>query len=129
MQLSTRYGLSGLAGLALLSIVHWVRDERLDLGSLGNALVGVLPNFAAAIAIVFVLLSIRADQRPNDNVSQLRRWFWISASVATVGLVGWEFIQQTSARFVFDAGDIAATLAGVAAAGGLFWLITAKAPV
>lgn len=127
MQLSTRYGFLGLAGLALLSTAHWIRDEHLDLGTQGNALVGVLPNFAAAIAITFVLLSVRADQRPSDDISQLRRWFWISASVATVGLVGWEFIQQTSARFVFDAGDIVATLVGVAASGVLFRLLTPKA--
>jgi hypothetical protein len=126
MQLSTRYGFAGLAGLALLSTVHWIRDEHIDLGNLGNALVGVLPNFAAAVAITFVLLSVRADQRPGDGYLQMRRWFWISASVAAVGLIGWELIQQASDRFVFDLGDILATLVGAAASGGLFAILTPK---
>lgn len=126
MQLSTRYGFAGLAGLALLSTAHWIRDEHIDLGNLGNALVGVLPNFAAAVAITFVLLSVRADQRPGDGYAQLRRWLWYSGSVAAVGLVSWELIQQTSDRFVFDLGDILATLLGVAASGGLFAILTPK---
>ena len=58
MTLATRYGLTGIGALALLSLVHWYRGSGLSPLPGGDYLLEVLPNFAAAIAITFVQLSI-----------------------------------------------------------------------
>lgn len=126
MPLSTRYGLAGLCGLALLSLAHWIREHQLHLGELGDKLVGVAPNFAAAIAITFVIVGVYADQRPLAGATAVRRWFGYGAAVAVVGLVGWEFIQKTSPRFVFDVADIVATLVGILVGFGMLVVLTPK---
>jgi hypothetical protein len=119
MKLSTRYGMAAIAALAALTLVQWLRENRVLSGPLADYGLGVAPNLFAAIAITFVLISIRADQRKlTDNRSALVP-FLISAAVAGAGLAGWELIQRTSDRFVFDGQDLAATLAGL----GLSWLI------
>ncbi len=127
MKRSTCYGLVAIAALALLSGVHWVRDWHLQLEPFGKYLVGVTPNFAAAIAITFVPLSIWADHDRNTDFVSARRWLFIFAAISGSGLVGWELVQKTSHRFVFDLGDLVATFAGIAAAVLLFYLVTPRA--
>lgn len=58
LKLSTRYGLVGIGALALLSGVHWLREQQMRLEPISEYLMGVTPNFAASIAINFVLMSI-----------------------------------------------------------------------
>lgn len=126
VRLSTRYGLAGISALALLSVVHWLRDGSGKFGPIGNYLIGVLPNFAAAIAITFVLLSIWADQKRDGNFVAAQRWFAGCASVSGVGLIGWEFFQRTSRKFVFDPHDVLATFVGIGTASLLFYVITPR---
>lgn len=126
MRISTRYGLSGLAALSLLSGVHWLRDRGIWPGTVGQWFAGVTPNFAAAIAITFVLLSIWADQKGGVEYSLLRRRFLVCASISGAGLLAWELIQMTNRRFVFDTFDILATLCGIAISVLLFQVITPK---
>lgn len=129
MQSATRYGLAGMGGLALLTAVHQIRDRKISLSPPGDYLIGVLPNFAAAIAITFVLLSIWSDQNRTADHAATRRAFLIRAAISGIGLIAWELFQKTSRNLVFDPHDIAATFVGLAFAGLLFRLLTPRAPL
>ena len=61
MKLSTRYGAVGIAALAALTAVQWLRENGQSKGEIPAYLLGVLPNLFAAIAITFVVLSFFAD--------------------------------------------------------------------
>lgn len=126
MKPATRYGLGGLAGLALLTGVHWLRQQHLPLGPVGTYLIGVGPNFAAAIAITFVVLSAWTDQSPDAAGARFR--FQVSAGISAAGLIGREYLQMSSRNLVFDWQDMLATLAGIAVSALLFaWLTPANA--
>lgn len=126
---STRYGVAGVGALALLSLVHWLRGRPVPAEPIPTYLVGIVPNLAAAIAITFVLLSIWADQSKDAPYAAARRWFVACAAVSASGLVAWEFVQRTSARFVFDPHDVGATLVGTAVAFPIFLAITPRATI
>lgn len=79
MKAPTRYGLVGIGALSLLSSVHWLRGIGSKRSAASDYLLGVTPNFAAAIAICYVLLSIWADQRPAASFSLAVRAFLICA--------------------------------------------------
>jgi hypothetical protein len=127
MKLSTRYGLVGIGALGALSLVHWVRRLQGEAPELVLYLLGVLPNVAAAIAIPFVLLSIWADQKPAATYQAARRSFVVLTLMAGIGLIAWEFMQQSSRSLYFDYHDIAATIFGLVAAWLLFVLLTPRA--
>lgn len=126
MKLATRYGLAGIGGLALLSFCHWLREGRSTIGQPSEYLLGVLPNFAASIAVAFVFLSIWTDRNGPLSFVAARKRFSICATVSGVGLVAWEFIQVTGGRLVFDFHDLSATGIGLCAAGLLFLILTPK---
>ena len=123
-----RYGLVAIGALSLLSLVHWVRDRQLLLEPVSAYLVGVVPNFAAAIAIRFVLLSIWTGQLRNPDFRAARNRFFTVALISGLGLVGWELFQITSSRLVFDTHDLLATLVGIGTAALLFYTITPQPP-
>jgi hypothetical protein len=110
----------GIAALALLAVVHQFRDRQLFVPPPGSILLGVLPNFAAAIAITFVLFSIWLDQKRSVELASPVRPFLFCAAISGAGLFGWEFLQLSTNRLVFDPDDLIATLAGLAVAGGVF---------
>ena len=126
MKAPTRYGLAGIGALSLLSAVHWLRDIAARQSRVGDYLLGVTPNFAAAIAIAFVLLSIWADQNRDASFVAATRAFLACASISGLGLLGWEFFQRSSTRFVFDAHDVGATLVGIGTASLLFYGLTPR---
>ena len=126
MSLSTRYGIAGIGALAGLTVVQWLRENAMAQGEIAAYLLGVLPNFFAAIAITFVVLSFFADQRKLDNRRAARPWFLLAAAIAGAGLLGWEYIQQSSDRFVFDLHDIGATLVGLLLSGVVFGGVTPR---
>ncbi len=127
MKLSTRYGIAGLAALASLTAVQWLRENKLSSSAVSDYLLGVAPNLCAAIAITFVFLSILADQKKLTEHRSARRSFLFAAALAGAGLLGWEVVQRTSDNFVFDSNDIGATLAGLALSGVIFHLVTPRA--
>ena len=127
MQLSTRYGLVGIGALGALSLVHWGRKLQFEAPEIILYLMGVLPNVAAAIAIPFVLLGIWADQKPVATYQAARRRMAVLTLVAGIGLIAWEYMQQSSGSLVFDYHDIAATIFGLAVAWVLFVLLTPRA--
>lgn len=127
MKLSTRFGLIGIGALALLSLVHWLRDAAPPRQPATAFLLGVTPNFAAAIAMTFVLLSIWADQHRDATLATAKRPFLVCASITALGLTAWEFVQKSSRHFVFDAQDVAATLVGIGTATLLFYALTPSA--
>lgn len=127
MKLSTRYGLAGLGGLALLTLVQLARQHHWHNGAMLTYLIGVGPNFAAAIAITFVLLGAWAEQRPGTDGHEDRLRFHVSAAISGAGLLGWEAVQMHSRNLVFDWQDVLATLAGIAVCFVLFALIGRKA--
>jgi hypothetical protein len=126
MQATTRYGLAGMGGLALLTAVHQVRAQQPSLPPAGDYLVGVLPNFAAAIAISFVLLSAWSDQNRTADHAATRRAFRICMTISGVGLIAWELFQIGPNRLVFDPHDIGATLVGLGVSALLFSALTPR---
>ena len=127
MQSSMRYGLVGIGALGALSLVHWGRKLQFEAPEIILYLMGVLPNVAAAIAIPFVLLGIWADQKPVATYQAARRRMAVLTLVAGIGLIAWEYMQQSSGSLVFDYHDIAATIFGLAVAWLLFVLLTPRA--
>jgi len=128
MKSSTRYGLAGIGALGALSLVHWGRTLQCEASEIVYYLMGVLPNVAAAIAIPFVLLStglIRSQLQPIKL--PVEALLAILTLVAGVGLIAWEFIQQSSRSLVYDYHDIAATIFGLVVAWLLFLLLTPRA--
>lgn len=126
MTLSTRYGLVGLGGLALLTGGHWVREVSSD-GALALVyILGVLPNIAAAIAIPFVFMGIFADQQKDASVRSIRNWFFASVFVSCASLFAWEFIQLGGDRLVFDTDDLIASLFGSVISLGIFAAVTKR---
>jgi hypothetical protein len=127
MRLSTRYGLTGIGALALLAAVHQLRGMELSPQPSRDYLIGVLPNFAAAIAITFVLLSIWSDQNPNADFASAKRPFILCASISGLGLLAWELFQKTSSRLVFDPHDVGATVVGIGVSIMLFYMLKPRA--
>lgn len=127
MKLSTRYGAVGISALAALTAVQWLRENGHADGEIPAYLLGVLPNLFAAIAITFVVLSFWADQRKLSHSRNAAPWFLLSATISGAGLTGWEYIQRSSGRFVFDLHDIAATIMGLALSVVVFLLVTPRA--
>ncbi len=82
---------------------------------------------AAAVAIPFVVIGIWVDQKPAVTSHAARRSFVILTLVAGVGLIAWEFLQQSSRSLLFDYHDIAATIFGLVVAWLLFFLLTPRA--
>ena len=126
LTLSTRYGLAGIGALSLLSVVHWLRASAAWQGPASGYLLGVMPNFAAAMAISFVLLGIWADQKRAASYALSVRAFVACASISGLGLLGWEFVQKSSNRFVFDPHDAGATIVGIGASTLLFHWLTPR---
>ena len=126
MRLSTRYGLTGIAALSLLTVVHQIRGLERSPKPIIDYLVGVLPNFAAAIAITFVLLSIWSDQNPEADLSSSKRHFLVCASISGFGLLAWELFQKTSSQLVFDPHDLGAAAVGIGIAGLLFFILAPR---
>jgi len=128
MRLSTRYGLTGIGALGLLAAVHQLRGMERSPHPTSDYLIGVLPNFAAAVAITFVLLSIWSDQNPEAGFASAKRPFLLCASVSGLGLLAWELFQKTSSRLVFDPNDVGATFVGVGVASILFFILRPRTP-
>jgi hypothetical protein len=126
MKLPTRYGIAGIGALAALSVIHWLREIEFPRNAVSSYLLGVLPNLCAAVAITFVVLSIWADQQKLFEYPKAKRWFWIAASIAGVGLIGWELAQLTMSSFVFDINDMGATFAGLVLSSAVFHLVTPR---
>lgn len=116
--------MAGIAALALLSGVHLLRDQALPPEPTRDYLLGVGPNFAAALAITFVLLSIWSDRNKDAAFAASKRAFFICAAISGIGLTAWELFQMTSKRLVFDPHDLGATLVGIGVAGVLFFVLS-----
>lgn len=126
MSLSTRYGIAGIGALAGLTVVQWMRENAVAQAEIATYLVGVLPNFFAAMAITFVVLSFFVDQRKLASRRAAWPWFLLAAAISGAGLLGWEYIQQSSDRFVYDLHDIGATLVGLLLSGVVFGVVTPR---
>ena len=126
MNRSTRYGIVAIGALALLSFVHWLRDRPTHLGPVNAYLIGVAPNFAAAIAINFVLLSIWLDQNRANSFASVQNRFFVCAAISGTGLTCWELFQKNSRKLVFDPHDLFATAVGLGTAFLLFRILTPR---
>jgi putative flippase GtrA len=122
------YGLVGILALSVLSLVDWVR-ENVEVQQSGvRYALGVLPNFAASVAIPFVMMSVwSGSDESRWTVSDHARRFRLSAAVAAAGLVAWEFVQVGSPRLVYDIHDLGATAAGMVVAFVAFRLVSPRA--
>ncbi len=128
MKTSIRLSLVGIGALALLSAVHWAREQQFEGPPLLLHLLGVLPNFAAAIAIPFVVLGMWLESSPVSSSMALRKRFIGITLAAGAGLILWEFGQQLSRALFFDPDDLVATLVGLAVGWGLFAVVSSKPP-
>lgn len=124
MKLATRYSLVLITALALLSLTHWTRNHLGHLAPLFAYLRGVLPNFLAAIAIPFFVISVWVDQKKAQPGSDAKRWFISADLLSATALILWEFVQRGSVRLVFDPHDIGATIVGALFAFGIFQIVT-----
>ncbi|NDD64191.1 MAG: hypothetical protein EBZ36_09470 [Acidobacteria bacterium] len=120
--------LVGIGALATLSLVDWARRGHFINGEVTAFLIGVMPNVAAAIAIPFVILGIRVEQRKELSSAAVRWSFAVLSLVAGVGLILWEVLQQASRALVFDPNDIGATLIGLLLGWVVFNRLTPKFP-
>ena len=93
MKASTRYGMAGLGALSLLTGVQWFRGVEVEKPPAIAYLLGVGPNFAAALAIAFVLLSIWADQNREATFNAAQKSLFVCAAISGSGLFGWEILQ------------------------------------
>lgn len=123
MKPTSKAGITGLIALALLTGAQELREAGNAPPGVWREILGIFPNFAAAIAIAFVLLGIRLELRPVPDLAQARGPFLACAAISLAGLWGWELVQLTSARFVFDPADLVATAAGTGVATAVFVLI------
>ena len=124
MKTATRLAFVGLGALALLSAVHWARAQHFEGPPLLLYLLGVLPSFAAAIAIPFVVLGMWLESSPVSSYTTLRkRFIWIMLA-AGAGLILWEFGQQSSRALFFDPDDLVATVVGLVVGWTIFGLIS-----
>lgn len=128
MKHSTRTSLVGIGALALLSAVHWARAQHFDGPPLLLYLLGVLPSFAAAIAIPAVALGMWLESFPASSHTVLRKRFMWLTLFAGAGLILWEFGQQSSGALFFDPDDLVATLVGLVVGWGLFAVVSSKPP-
>lgn len=84
-------------------------------------LLGVAPNLFAVGLSVFAALTFFFPRRVSiDDRRRMRLRNAAFAALAILGmggLVGWEFVQESSTLFVFDPSDLFATAAG----GALSW--------
>ena len=124
MKTSIRVMLVGIGALALLSTVHWAREQQFEGPPLLLHLLGVLPSFAAAIAIPFVVLGMWLESSPVSSSMALRKRFIGITLAAGAGLILWEFGQQSSRALFFDPDDLVATLVGLVVGWGLFALVS-----
>ncbi|MFN7273065.1 MAG: hypothetical protein ACK5VQ_12225 [Gammaproteobacteria bacterium] len=128
MKTSIRVMLVGIGALALLSTVHWAREQQFEGPPLLLHLLGVLPSFAAAIAIPFVVLGMWLESSPVSSSMALRKRFIGITLAAGAGLILWEFGQQSSRALFFDPDDLVATLVGLVVGWGLFAVVSSKPP-
>lgn len=126
MRLSTRYGWTAFAALALLTMIDWLRGTGLALPPFARILLGGGPNFAAAIAIAFVGLCIWIESERGRDRPPLRTRFLLCLTVSGFGLVAWECIQLYSRSLVFDPGDLIATALGCGVAWAVFVAVTPR---
>ncbi|MFM7626766.1 MAG: hypothetical protein ACKO7G_09925 [Gammaproteobacteria bacterium] len=124
MKPSIRIMCVGIGALALLSAVHWARAQHFQGPPLLLYLLGVLPNFAAAIAIPYVALGLWLESSPAASRAALRQRFMWLTLFAGVGLFLWEFGQRWSSGLFFDPDDLVATSVGLVVGWTIFRLIS-----
>jgi len=124
VKLPIRLSLAGMAGLALLSATHWARGAFPHPSSAVAFALGVMPNFAASLAMPLVLASMLPSVSAEPPTPLAKRQFLLLLLFTTVGLCAWELVQTQSARFVFDVNDIAATVIGAAFALIIYLIAT-----
>ncbi len=81
-----RLVLTGMVGLALLSATHHLRDIGVSPGPLGTYVLGVLPNFAAALAMPLVLSGLAPRIAEAAEQALARRSFAGMLAFTTTGL-------------------------------------------
>lgn len=118
-----------LAALAVVSKegVQWAR-VALHPGPALAFVGGVLPNLQGTVALTFLGLGLRfpiARRRGEGAaaVADQDRWFVRVVAIAAGAMVVWELAQRLDPEQVFDLWDIAASVAGAAAAALLYALV------
>lgn len=112
MKAATAAACTGICALAVLSAAQWVRDRRVSEPQMAVLLLGVLPSFAAAIAVPYVALGVLTEMQTGSSPAIERRRFAQLNGVSLLGLLAWECTQTTSTSLHFDPHDLAATVAG-----------------
>lgn len=113
----------------MLSAGQWLRS----VGFGGDwpyvrSLLGILPNFAAAIAIPVVVLAVLVEAAPGLRGDRASRAFAGLVVLSLAALVAWEVVQRRSDRLVFDPYDLLASAAGSAVALCLFRWVSSGRP-
>jgi hypothetical protein len=110
--IAQRLALTGMGGLAALTVTQWLRENVRDPGPALAFALGVMPNLAAAFAMPLVLASFFPSVSRTPSTAESRRAYTGILVFTLTGLCGWEFVQTRSERFVFDLYDLIATVVG-----------------
>jgi hypothetical protein len=109
-----------LFGPLTVIFVHLIRPLPADLGPAIKWIIGVLPNFAAAVWLPFIIETFRkrimksSSWRIFDN-------FYFLVIAAFLFLILWEAVQLWFWNYPFDKFDILASFVGALAAAALHY--------
>ena len=100
-----------VGGVALILLVHFLRDNFNHAPAV-SYLLGVAPNFIASFT--FPVAFISAKKRAGWLIGPVSdgAWFLGSTLLTLAVVVAWEFRQVHLTNFVFDPGDIGASVIG-----------------
>lgn len=107
------FGIFATSFICFQAISSYIRPNYIGKNLYVKYLLGVAPNFFPSIGIPALIVAIILQNKKDEHESKLYRYRNIIAlSISTLGLTGWEFIQSSSAKLVFDLNDILWTFIG-----------------
>jgi hypothetical protein len=103
----------GLFGMVLIIVTHMIRPFLLGNSQEIVFIFGILPNFAAAFSLPFLMLGVSVRMpRVNTSIAKQSLIFVIMTISSIVGLIIWEVLQNVFWNISIDINDIRATVIG-----------------
>jgi hypothetical protein len=103
-------GIFILTGMVLVMIVRLIRPFSAQLPEWMRFTLGILPNFAAAFSLPFLIFNLLSPFTSRQGILAYR--FYLFLAVTFLGLTSWEVVQYWAWNYPMDPYDIAATASG-----------------
>jgi hypothetical protein len=103
-------GIFILTGMVLVIIVRLIRPNSNQFPEWMRFTLGILPNFAAAFSLPFLIFNLLSSFTRRKGILTYR--FYLSLSFTFIGLASWEVVQYRAWNYEMDPYDIAATALG-----------------